>query len=199
MSTKALGVILHENLSWVKHVGKIHKKVAAGIGLLRRIRDFTSLDILIKIYKSLIQPHFEYASAVWDNLDVTLCQKLQKLQNRAARIITKSDYDIRSTDILRDLGWENLESRRYDLKKRLVIRVMKGEAPQYMIKLLKTKHRGTSFTLRNSDNKLDVKKPRTDCYKGSFSYSGAVLWNSLPAETRASIPKSLNVTQESCS
>ena len=50
----------------------VHKKVAAGIGLLRRIRDFTSLDILIKIYKSLIQPHFEYASAVWDNLDVTL-------------------------------------------------------------------------------------------------------------------------------
>ena len=71
-STKALGVILHENLSWVKHVEKVHKKVAAGIGLLRRIRDFTSLDILIKIYKSLIQPHFEYASAVWDDLDVTL-------------------------------------------------------------------------------------------------------------------------------
>ena len=58
-STKALGVILHENLSWVKHVEKIHKKVAAGIDLLRCIRDFTSLDILIKIYKSLIQPHFE--------------------------------------------------------------------------------------------------------------------------------------------
>ena len=69
-----------------------------------------------------------------------------------------------------------------------------------MINLLKPKHRsGSSVILRNSDNKLDVKKPRTDCYKGSFSYSGAVLWNSLPAETGASIPKSLNVTQESCS
>ena len=83
-STKALVVILHENLSWVKHVEKPHKKVAAGIGLLRRTMDFTSLDILIKIYKSLIRPHFEYASTVWDDLDVTLCQKLQKLQNRAA-------------------------------------------------------------------------------------------------------------------
>ena len=80
------------------------------IGLLRRTRDFTSLDILITIYKSLIQPHFEYAGAVWDDVDVTLCQKLQKLQNRAARTITKSDNDIRSADILRDLGWENLES-----------------------------------------------------------------------------------------
>ena len=70
-----MGVILHENLSWVKHVEKIHKKVAAGIGLLRRIRDFTSFDILIKTYKSLIQPHFEYASAVWDDLDVTKSQE----------------------------------------------------------------------------------------------------------------------------
>ena len=130
---------------------------------------------------------------------MTLCQKLQKLQNRAARIITKSDNDSRSTDILRDLGWENLESRRYDLKKRSVIRVMKEEAPQHMTSLLKPKHRRSSVILRNSDNKLDVKKSRTDCYKGSFSYSGAVLWNSLPAETRVSIPKSLNVTQESCS
>ena len=43
---------------------------------------------------------------------MALCQKLQKIQNRAARIITKSDYDIRSTDILGDLGWENLESRK---------------------------------------------------------------------------------------
>ena len=85
------------------------------------------------------------------------------------------------------------------MKKRLVIRVMKGEAPQYMTNLLKPKHRRTSITLRNSDNKLDVKKPRADCYKGSFSYSGAVPWNSLPAETRASIPKSLNITQEACS
>ena len=125
-STKELGVILHKNFSWFKHVEKLHKKVTAGIGLLRHIRDFTSLDILIKIYKSLIQPHFEYASAVWDDLDVTLCQKLQKLQNRTALIITKSDYDIRSTDILRDLGWENLESQINDLTKRLVIRVIKG-------------------------------------------------------------------------
>ena len=73
------------------------------------------------------------------------------------------------------------------------------EAPQYMTSLLKPKHRRSSVKLRNSDNKLDAKKPRTDCCKGSFSYSGAVPWSNLPAETKASIPKSLNVTEESCS
>ena len=198
-STKALGVTLQESLSWANHVDRLRKKVAAGIGLLRRIRDFTSFDILIKIYKALIEPHFDYACTVWDDLDATLALKLQKLQNRAARIITKSDYEVRSTDILKNLGWETLQNRRYDLKKRLMIKVMKGEAPQYLIDLFKTKIYETSLVLRNSENKLNFQKPRTNCFKGSFSYSGAVLWNSLPAETRASVMTPLDEYAESCS
>ena len=36
------------------------------------------------------------------------------------------------------------------------------------------------YTLRHSQGKLDIPKPRTDYIKRSFSYSGAFLWNSLP-------------------
>lgn len=197
--TKALGVILHENLSWEKHVDSVRKKVAAGIGLLRRIRDFTSFDILIKIYKALIEPHFDYACTVWDDLDATLALKLQRLQNRAARIITRSDYEVRSADILKNLGWETLQNRRFDFKKRLMIKVVKGEAPQYLIDLFKTRIHETSLVLRNSENKLNLQKPRTDCFKGSFSYSGAALWNNLSAETRASFMTPLGESAESCS
>ena len=46
-----------------------------------------------KIYGALIQPRFDYCSSVWDGLNITLNDKLQKLQNRAARVITKSQYD----------------------------------------------------------------------------------------------------------
>ena len=37
--------------------------------------------------------------------------KLQKLQNRAARIITWADYSSRSSDVLNSLKWSNLEER----------------------------------------------------------------------------------------
>ena len=37
---------------------------------------------------------------------------LQKKQNRAARIITRADYSIRSSDVLNSLEWSNLEERR---------------------------------------------------------------------------------------
>ena len=38
-----------------------------------------------------------------------LADKLQKLQNRAARILTFSNYDVRSSVLLDELGWERLE------------------------------------------------------------------------------------------
>ena len=42
----------------------------------------------------------------------TRADKLQKLQNRAARIITRADYSIRTSDVLNSLEWPNLEERR---------------------------------------------------------------------------------------
>ena len=66
------------------------KKVSSAIGALKRVRPFTSKETAIQIYNALIMPHFDYCSPVWDCLSGYLIDKLQKLQNRAARIITKS-------------------------------------------------------------------------------------------------------------
>jgi hypothetical protein len=41
-----------------------------------------------------------------------LGEKLQRLQNRAARVITGSTFHIRSVDVLNMLGWESLDQRR---------------------------------------------------------------------------------------
>jgi hypothetical protein len=39
------------------------------------------------IYNALIQPYFDYCSPLWDIRGTQLFDKLQKFQNRAARII----------------------------------------------------------------------------------------------------------------
>ena len=44
----------------------------------------------------------------------------------------------------------------------------------------------TSYRLRNSEMRLALPQPRTDYVRKSFSYSGAVLWNSLPTDIRVS-------------
>ena len=92
---------------------EISKKVSSSIDALKRIRPFVSMHTAVEIYKGLIEPHFDYCSAFWDGLSQQLSDKLQKLQNRAARVITKSSrYDASSRQLLNFLGWDNLSIRR---------------------------------------------------------------------------------------
>ena len=88
---KSLGVYIDENLTWECHVNELSKKIASDRGVLGI--PVVPYKSLLTIYNTLVQPHLDYCSSV--------CSKSpsQKLQNRAARVITFSNYD-RSTDEL---------------------------------------------------------------------------------------------------
>ncbi len=103
-----LGVELDDKLSWNKHIDKVAKKVTMGIGAIRKIRDFVNRDTLISIYNALINPHFDFCSEVWDTMGVGLSNRLQKLQNRAARVIMNFSNDISGPEAIKALGWESL-------------------------------------------------------------------------------------------
>ena len=61
------------------------------------------------MYKALIEPCLDYSSCVWGNIGKGMSEKLQQLQNKAARIVILSNYETRSTDLLVELGGEVLE------------------------------------------------------------------------------------------
>ena len=65
-----------------------------------------TVDSLKYVYQTLIQPHFDYCAMVWGNCTRTLKERLQELQNRAARVITGDDYDLLSETILSKLEME---------------------------------------------------------------------------------------------
>ena len=110
--SKSPGVYIDETLSWKKHMKELSKKNASGIGALKRLMPFISKNTAVIIYKALIEPHFDYCSSVWYGISDTLSQKLQKLQNRAARVITKSTYDTSAKPLLNSLNWDDLATRR---------------------------------------------------------------------------------------
>ena len=99
------------------------KKVSSGIGALKRVRPFVSMHTAIEINKGLIEPHFNYYSAVWDGLT--------QPQNRAIRVITKSSYDTCSRYLLSSLGWDNLSVRRAKQKANLMYQCINDLAPAY--------------------------------------------------------------------
>jgi hypothetical protein len=61
--------------------------------MMRRIKQFVPKSTLVKIYNAIVLSHFDYCSLVWDNCCDYLKNRLQKLQNRAARIITAKTYE----------------------------------------------------------------------------------------------------------
>ena len=70
----------------------------------------------VQLHSALIQPHSDYCCSVWGELGDTLATKLHKLQNRAARVITRSSYDADTGFVLTLLQLENLPTRRKKLK-----------------------------------------------------------------------------------
>ena len=130
-SNKYLGVLLDEKLTFQIHIDYICKKACAGIGTLRRIKPFVPLCTLVTLYRSLIEPYFDYCSPLWDTCGKQLKDKLPQIQNCAGRVITGSSYDVRSVDVLNNLNWKTLETRRFHTKATLMYKILNDlSAPQ---------------------------------------------------------------------
>ena len=85
---KHLGVILTNDLNWDQHVTYVVDKTEERLRYLLIARNLVSQAVLNNIYLTLIRPCMEYGCAVWSNLSVSSINKLQSIQNRAARLVT---------------------------------------------------------------------------------------------------------------
>ena len=63
---KYLGVTITSDLQWNQHINNITNKANSILGLLRRNLRIPSQTIKTHAYQSLVRPHLEYASTVWD-------------------------------------------------------------------------------------------------------------------------------------
>ena len=111
---KYLGVKIQEDLKWNSHIEYITTKASTTLGFIRRTIPPQSTTLRVKAYKQLVRPVLEYASCSWDPLPKTLSSQVEAVQRRSARVafniprISKSS----TTEMLKKLEWESLESRR---------------------------------------------------------------------------------------
>ena len=75
---KCLGVDLDQKLNWEKHIDSVCHKISAGIGAMKRIKPYVPHKTLQDVYKTLIQPHFDYCSPLWDNCGFGQIAKISK-------------------------------------------------------------------------------------------------------------------------
>ena len=125
-------------------------------------------------------------------------KRLQKLQNRAAQIISSMSSDVDHSVAVHVLGWEPLDITRKKAKARMIYKTLNNIGPESLTKLFHCKNETTKYNLvafvsGDISGSLCLPQPRTNSMKNSFMYDGGKLWNSIPKEIRES--KSLSCFQ----
>jgi len=70
-------VQIDSNLTWQLHVEDIKKKISSTLSVLKKLKPILDQHCLCKIYKSIVEPYFNYCCLVWDGFDKNLAETLQ--------------------------------------------------------------------------------------------------------------------------
>ena len=179
---KHLGLMLSSDLSWTSHVQSLIQNVSPLVDVLKSLKYDLDRKTLETTYFSFIRPKLEYGCHIWANCTERDSEQLERLQINMARIVTGARKGTSHQLLYHDINWQTLKERRELLKLKNFIRIVNGEAPEYLHNLLPRTFGSIRNNSRNPDNFVAF-KTRTETFKSSFIPSSVILWNSKsPAE-----------------
>ena len=183
-----LGLIIDSNLTWNEAVMHTCKKLGSRVALSQRLMKVIPRIYINTIYYAFIQPYIDYAISVWGYTSMGNIDKIQRLQNRVARIFMNDfSYEHHSIDIIHKLGWQTVLERREFLTGILMFKCIFNLAPFYLSDNITYVSQIHDHQTRNCANdNLYVPQPRTEYIKRSFLYNGSKIWNKLPLDVRRS-------------
>ena len=167
-------------MTWGEHVSKIVGKISQAIGCIRRIKHLLSFKILKNLYFTIILPYIDYCSTSWGSCAKIHRDKIQKLQNKYARMILNTPQ----RSLLLRLNWQSVIERIKYQYCVLVFKIQNNLTPTYLESLICK--RAINYRTRYSTKcPLQRPRPRTEYKRYSFAnYVGASLFNTLPVITQ---------------
>ena len=182
-----LGIELDNKLKWSAHISNVANRVSKQIGILTQVRRFASQKVLKLIYNSFIQPHLSYGIALWGDTSGSGLARLNRLQNKAIRIITGAGRLDHSEPRLKKLGILRLSDLYKMQVNCLTYDSLRGPAPFFFKSLFRQKSTLTNSLTRSQTNKPHdielvnaISKPGP-LQKHSYPVKAVQLWNSLPS------------------
>ena len=103
-STKFLGVVINENLTWTDHINILINKCSKNVGILRKLRHSLPPHILVTLYNTLILPYLNYCNIAWASQPNGILDKLFVTQKKAIRILTNSTWNAHSLPLFKTLN-----------------------------------------------------------------------------------------------
>ena len=86
-SAKYLGVIIDRKLNWIDHITYVKNKIAKGIGIMYKSRQFLSKRALLDLFYAYIYPYMTYCIEVWGCASQTQLNCIFLLQKQIVRIM----------------------------------------------------------------------------------------------------------------
>ena len=172
-----MGVQLDQHLAWDEYVRFVCVKVSHALGFLKHVKKFLHQETLSHIYRGIVEPYFRYCSSVWGSCGETRFLTLQKLQNRATRIVTNSSYDAPADALIEKFNWPTIA----DIIKRETANLVYSDVS---LKYISRNSILDTVYLRNSETKLasaSIQKVPLFC---SWAELAGISWGSSLEQPR---------------
>ena len=180
-----IGVILDSCLSMDSHVNQISKVSYLEIRRLGHLRSYLDINEASALASAFILSRLDYCNSLLAGLPNDKLQKLQRIQNSAARLVLgRSKYD-HATPMLRELHWLPIKAR---IEYKLALTCFKsksGNYPSYISDLL-VPYTPTRSLRSSSSNNFSIPRIHLKGFgERAFTFSGPSVWNALPQELKS--------------
>lgn len=141
---------------------------------------------LERLIHAFITSRLDYCNSLYLGLQLSLIQRLQLVQNAAARLLSGTRRQDHITPILANLHWLPVKYRIVFKILLYTFKILNNLAPSYLIDLLNLYI--PTRALRSSNQGLLMQPMSRLKTKGdrAFAFAAPKLWNSLPVDVRAS-------------
>lgn len=177
---KYLGVMIDHKLTMNENIQFVCKKLAKKIGFFSRIARNLTFSARLNVYKSIISPHFDYCSSLLLPTSQQNITKMQRLQNRAMKIVLRCGKFTTSNTLYEVLDCMNVRQRLQFNTLKLIFKIKHGLVPEYMSEKVNTNGNVHGYNLRNNG---DFRLPfyRKSCTQRMLLYDGLMCFNNLPS------------------
>lgn len=177
-SSKFLGVIIDEHLSWNEHTKYLKSKLSKAIGILCKARKVLNVSTLVTIYNSFIYPYLTYGVEVWGNAVECNIKPIITLQKRAIRMINSAHYRAHTPPLFKRLNLLPFKDVFTSSVAKVMFKIMKNLTPRFL-KDMFTVNSNLHHHITRQCHKLHIPMARTNIRKKSFRYEGVHIWNNI--------------------
>ena len=187
-SVKYLGVMLDENVTWGEQIKYLSTKLSRSAGIFSKLRYYLSKEMLIRVYHALFNSHLQYGILCWGNINATTWRRIEVLQNKAIRYISRAPRRYRLDNYY--LNYRILKARElYDLE---TAKFMHGHFSENLPRCFRTFFHFEENPVTRYSVRLNSERINSECTKyampiyrtsrgqRSIRYHGPKIWNKLP-------------------